>query len=158
MSDDATVRSQYLSFFVGGGEYAVDILLVREIIPYGEVTRLPRVPEFVRGLINLRGAVVPVVDLALRLGLPQLPRNKRSCVVITELELDGEHMRIGLIADDVNQVIELAPDDIEPAPSLGAPVDARFVLLLDTETLIGGDALRSAWQELAAPALRADDA
>jgi purine-binding chemotaxis protein CheW len=170
MSEEATTtRSQYLSFHVAGGEYAVQIMSVREIIPYGEVTRLPRVPEFVRGLINLRGAVVPLVELALRLGLPETTRTARASIVIAELDLDGERTRIGLLTDDVNQVLDLAPADIEPAPPMGAPVGARFlrgvgkvgerfVLILDTDAVIGGEALRSAWQELAAPALRASEA
>jgi purine-binding chemotaxis protein CheW len=169
MSDDGkTTLRQYLSFFVGHGEYAVEIESLREIIPYGEITRLPRVPAFVRGLINLRGSVVPVVDLALRLGLSETLPTARSSIVIAELDLDGERTRIGLITDNVHQVIELGDDDIEPAPSMGAPVGARFlrgigkladrfVLILDTETVIGGDAMRMAWHELAAPALQADD-
>ncbi len=169
MTDETSSRTQFLSFHVGGGEYAVEILRVREIIPYGEVTRLPRVPAFVRGLINLRGAVVPVVDLALRLGLPETTRTARASIVIAELDLDAERTRVGLITDDVNQVLDLAPDEIEPAPAMGAPVGARFlrgvgrvgerfVLILDTDAVIGGDALRSAWEELAAPSLRASEA
>jgi len=156
---DAAQQRQYLSFLVQGGEYALEILEVREIIPYGEVTPLPRVPAFVTGLINLRGTVVPIIDLALRLGFERTSRTKRTSVVVCELELDGEWTRIGLLTDDVSQVLDLGPDDIEPAPRLGAPVstsflrgvaklDPRFVLILDVDAVIGGDAMRAAWEAL----------
>jgi len=156
---DAEQDRQYLSFLVQGSEYALEILEVREIIPHGQVTALPRVPAFVSGLINLRGAVVPIVDLAQRLGFAPTERTKRTSIVVCELELDGEWTRIGLVTDDVSQVLDLGPDDIEPAPRLGAPVSAnflrgvakvgsRFVLLLDVDAVIGGDALRAAWASM----------
>ena len=159
MSDEETQR-QYLSFHVAGGEYALEILEVREIIPHGEITPLPRVPDFVRGLINLRGSVVPIVDLSRRLGFEPTPRTKRSSIVVSELELDGEWARIGLLADDVSEVLELGADEVEPAPRLGAPVSAvflrgvakvgaRFVLVLDVEAVVGEAAMRAAWAELA---------
>jgi len=156
---EADEQRQYLSFLVHGGEYALEILQVREIIPFSEVTPLPRVPEFVLGLINLRGTVVPIIDLALRLGFERTARTKRTSVVVCELELDGEWTRLGLLTDDVSQVLELGPDDLEPAPKLGAPVSAsflrgigkvesRFVLILDVDTVIGGEAMRAAWELL----------
>lgn len=166
MSDSAP-PCQLLSFYVAGGEYALEILQVREIVPPGEITPLPRVPDFVCGLLNLRGSVVPVVDLARRLGLEPTPRTARSCIVVTELDLDGDPTRIGLLTDDVGQVLELGPGDVEAAPELGAPVSARFlrgvgkvgsrfVLILDAEALIGGDAMREAWKDLGLDAALAE--
>ena len=159
MSTETQIATQYLTFYVAGGEYAVEIVQVREIIPYGEVTRLPRAPDFVRGLINVRGSVVPVIDLAVRLGLPETQRQPRSCVVIIELVLEGERTRIGMITDNVNQVVELGAPDIAPPPNLGAPEGTsfvravgksalRFILILDIDAVCGPEAMRAAWSGL----------
>ena len=99
------------------------MLKVREILEYDTVTRVPRTPGFVRGVINLRGRVVPVVDLAVRFGLPPSPVTNRSCVVIVEVELDGEAVVMGLVADAVSQVVELLAGEIEPPPAFGTRAD-----------------------------------
>jgi purine-binding chemotaxis protein CheW len=139
--------AQYLTFQVADAEYGVGILKVREIIEYDTVTRVPHAPVAVRGVLNLRGAVVPVVDLAVKFGLPASTVTKRSCVIVVECLLDGEHTVMGVLADAVSQVIDLAPTDIEPAPAFGARVrveflqgmgklGGRFVLLLDLDRLL----------------------
>jgi chemotaxis signal transduction protein len=143
----ASERAQYLTFSVAEEEYGVSIVKVREILEYGTVTRVPRTPEHVRGVINLRGRVVPVVDLAVRLGLPASGVTSRSCVVIVEVKLDGEDVVMGIMADAVSQVIELGGDEIEPPPSFGTRLEAGFlqgmgragrgfVLLLDIDRLL----------------------
>lgn len=139
--------AQYLTFQVADAEYGVGILKVREIIEYDTVTRVPHAPPAVRGVLNLRGAVVPVVDLAVKFGLPASVTTKRSCVIVVECILDGEQTVMGVLADAVSQVIDLAPSDIEPAPAFGARVrveflqgmgklGGRFVLLLDLDRLL----------------------
>ena len=139
--------AQYLTFQVADAEYGVGILKVREIIEYDTVTRVPHAPVAVRGVLNLRGAVVPVVDLAVKFGLPASTVTKRSCVIVVECILDGEETVMGVLADAVSQVVDLAPTDIEPAPAFGARVrveflqgmgklGGRFVLLLDLDRLL----------------------
>jgi purine-binding chemotaxis protein CheW len=141
---------QYLSFQVAGEEYALGILRVREIIEYGVVTRVPLTPPWIRGVFNLRGGVVPVVDLAVKFGVPREEITPRTCIVIVEADLGGETVLMGLVADAVNQVMELRPDDIEPPPSFGTRVRvdylggvARagkgFVLLLDIDRVLSAD-------------------
>src|SRR5690242_20622162 len=115
-SPNVAARTQYLSFAIASEEYAVDILRVREIIEYDTLTRVPAMPPAVRGVINLPGRVVPVVDLAARFGMPPLPITRRSCIVLVEVA--GETpLVVGIITDAVSQVLELAPDDLEPPPA-----------------------------------------
>lgn len=139
--------TQYLTFSLLGEEYAVGILKVREILEYDVVTRVPQAPEWVRGAINLRGRVVPVVDLAVRFGERPGPISKRTCIVILEVESDGEPAVMGILADSVSQVIDLRPEDIEPPPSFGtkarveqlvgvAPLGKKFALILDVERVL----------------------
>src|SRR3982751_50707 len=126
-STSSQERTQYLSFVLCGEEYAVNILRVKEIIEYDALTRVPAMPPSVRGVINLRGRVVPVVDLAARFGLPDGGITRRSCIVMVELVDNDESIVLGIIADAVSQVLDLAPSDIEPPPSFGTSVDARFI-------------------------------
>ncbi len=144
--------AQYLSFTLGGEAFAVGILSIREIIEYGGVTAVPKMPAAIRGVINLRGAVVPVLDLASRLGKPPGVIGRRSCIVITETEHDGEPQVIGLLVDSVTAVQEIAAADIEPPPGFGlriasgfiagiGKVGGRFVLLLDLGQVLALDEL-----------------
>jgi len=119
--------AQYLSFVLCGEEYAVNILRVKEIIEYDALTRVPTMPASVRGVINLRGRVVPVVDLAARFGLPESDITRRSCIIMVELTDAGQSMVVGLIADAVSQVLDLAAGDIEPPPSFGTTIHSRFI-------------------------------
>jgi len=135
---------QYLTFMLAKEQFAIGILNIKEIIEYHGVTEVPMMPDCVRGVINLRGAVVPVMDLLARFGRPPSEVTKRTCVVIVEVESDGERQVIGLVVDAVNEVLDIAASDIEPAPSFGARIRAefiqgvgkvrgRFVLLLDVD-------------------------
>lgn len=138
---------QYLTFFVGGDEYAVGILRIREILEFAGATRVPGAPPGILGVINLRGKVVPVVDLAAKFELPPAELTRRTCVVIVDIEVESTATVIGLVTDSVSQVIELAEGRIEPPPSFGTRAAAaflkgvgkhgdRFVLILDVDELL----------------------
>lgn len=153
--------AQYLTFLVGAEEYAIGILRVREIIEFGEVTRIPGMPASVLGVINLRGRVVPVVDLATKFAAAQTNGRWRNCVVIVEVVISGENSVVGLVADSVNQVIELRPEEIEPPPALGTRARLefleglgrhgdRFVLILDIDRLLSEEELNAAETAVAA--------
>jgi purine-binding chemotaxis protein CheW len=120
-------QQQYLTFFLSDEEYAISIQRVKEIIEYTTVTKVPKVPEWIRGVINLRGNVVPVVDIAVRFGLEARQVSKTTCIVIVEVEQDSERTVMGVIADAVNQVIDLAPKDIEEPPAFGTRVRLEYL-------------------------------
>lgn len=124
---ETAVRQQYLTFFLADEEYAVNIQKVKEIIEYLSVTKVPKVPRWIRGVINLRGNVVPVVDLAVRFGLDERPTTKTTCIVIVEVQQGSENTVMGVIADAVNQVIELNDQDIEEPPAFGTRVRLEYL-------------------------------
>lgn len=155
MDNPALGRDQYLAFTISGETYAVAIVQVTEIIKYDpRITTVPAMPPWVRGVINLRGGVVPVVDLALKFGLSSGPITKRTCVVIVETLLGEERSAVGIIADSVNEVLELSTRDLEPPPPFGARIRAdflkglaregsRFLLVLDLDRALGAPALQT---------------
>jgi len=139
--------NQYLTFFLAGEEYAITILKVTEILECAVLTKVPGAPAWVRGVINLRGAVVPVVDLAVKFGMPQTEITPRTCVVVVEVQSDQERLVLGVMADAVHQVVELGPEQIQPPPSFGAKVrvdciqgmgdsNGKFVVLLDIDRVL----------------------
>ncbi len=147
---EASERRQYLAFSLAGGDYAVAILKVKEILQYEEITKVPSTPRSIRGVLNLRGSVVPVVDLAIKFGLPESSVTKRTCVLVVETALDGQAAVMGLVADAVSEVIELGADDVEEPPAFGTRVKVdyligmgkvgrRFVLLLDIDKVLSAD-------------------
>lgn len=127
-----SLPSQYLTFTLGGEMFAVGILCVKEIIEYGSLTEIPMMPAFIRGVINLRGAVVPVIDLAARFGGRSTEVGKRTCIVIVELgDTAGEDATrhdIGIIVDAVSEVLDIPASEIEPPPTFGARIRADFIL------------------------------
>jgi purine-binding chemotaxis protein CheW len=138
---------QYLTFMLRGEIFAIGILHIKEIIEYGQLTTVPMMPGFIRGVINLRGAVVPVVDLASRFGGKPGEVTRRSCIVILELEAEEETQVIGVVVDAVNEVLEIADADIEPPPSFGTKIRTdfiagmgkvreRFVIILDVNKVL----------------------
>lgn len=155
-TDGAVEQQQYLTFMLGGEMLAVGILHIKEIIEYDGITEVPMMPACIRGVINLRGAVVPVMDLAARFGKPSAAVTKRTCIVIVELGDGGkmaqggergERHDMGIVVDTVNAVLEIAAADIEPAPAFGArirtnfiegmgKVNGKFVILLDVEQVL----------------------
>ena len=119
--------AQFLTFTLGEEVFAMDIRTVREIIQYGPMTTVPLMPGFVRGVINLRGAVVPVIDLQARFGRPTAKVGKKTCIVIFDALRDGERVELGLMVDAVSEVIEIAPGQIEPPPNFGTAVRRDFI-------------------------------
>ncbi|HEY8905731.1 MAG TPA: chemotaxis protein CheW [Rhodoferax sp.] len=124
-------QHQYLTFMLSGEVYAMGILAIKEIIEYGSLTAVPRMPGFIRGVINLRGAVVPVVDLSARFGKAVTTVTRRTCIVIVEVasgDTDQQETQVvGVMVDAVNAVLEIPPSDIEPPPSFGAHIRAEFI-------------------------------
>ncbi len=124
-------QQQYLTFMLGGEVFAIGILAIKEIIEYGQLTEVPRMPASIRGVINLRGAVVPVIDLSARFGKPATTVGRRTCIVIIEVrsDLDAEEAAqvVGVMVDAVNEVLDIPGDEIEPAPNFGAKIRADFI-------------------------------
>ena len=118
---------QYLSFMLSGTIYAISINRIKEIIQYGQVTEVPRMPDFIRGVINLRGAVVPVIDLNVRFGKPVTEVGRRNCIIIIEVSIGDETQNIGVMVDAVNAVLEIPASEIEPAPTFGTNIHAEFI-------------------------------
>jgi len=138
---------QYLTFTLGSEVFAIGILAIKEIIEYSNLTSVPMMPEYVRGVINLRGAVVPVLDLSVRFGKPPSPVTKRTCIVIIEIMSTGERQDVGIVVDAVDSVLDIPADQIEPPPAFGAhistdfiqgmgKVNGRFVILLDVNSVL----------------------
>lgn len=135
-------QHQYLTFLLADEMFAIGILSIREIIEYGFVTDVPMTPPFIRGVLNLRGAVVPVVDLALRFGRAAQENTKRTCIVIVEIEAANGSQQMGVVVDAVSEVLEIPASEIEPPPEFGArirndfikgmgKINGKFVIVLD---------------------------
>jgi len=145
---------QYLTFALGDEDFAVEIGKVREVLDYPPITRVPRMPVYVRGVINLRGSVVPVVDMRLKFGLSAIERTVDTCVIIVDARMEDEVVTMGCLADSVQEVIELSPDQIEPPPHMGTNIDTdflrgmgklddRFLLILDIDKVLSAAELAS---------------
>lgn len=147
-NQEAAVQAQqYLSYRIAGTDYGVPILKVKEILQYEVLTRVPGTPGSIRGVLNVRGAVVPVIDLAVKFGRGETEVTKRTCVLVVETRVAGESMVLGVLADTVNEVVDLAAGDIEPPPAFGAgvkldylvgmgKVGKGFVILLDIDRVL----------------------
>lgn len=144
--------TQYLTFTLGDEDFALEITRVREVLDYTTITRVPRMPEFLRGVINLRGNVVPVVDLRLKLGMSAIHRTVDTCIVIVDIMIDGEMIQMGALADSVKEVIDLDPEQISPPPRLGTNLENRFIkgigaqdekflIILDIDTVLSTEEL-----------------
>jgi purine-binding chemotaxis protein CheW len=145
-------NGQFLTFFVAGEEYAVNILKVKEIVQYETLTTVPNTAPWIRGVTNLRGNVVPVIDLAVKFGLPASKVSKLSCIVITEVSYQGDQLTLGVMTDAVNQVVEFSENDIEFPPPFGTRVKVeyllgmgvmgkKFCLILDIDKVLSADEL-----------------
>ena len=143
---------QFLTFLLNGETYSLDIMRTKEIIEYGELTRVPLMPDFIRGVINLRGSVVAVVDLSARFGGKCSEVTKRTCIIMVEVLTDDGPLDVGLVVDCVLEVVELSAEDIEPPPSFGTnirsdfiegmgKVDTRFVIILNVGKVLSVDEL-----------------
>ena len=146
-------QQQYLTFLLGGEMFAVGILNIKEIIEYGSLTEVPMMPSFIRGVINLRGSVVPVVDLSARFGRNSTEVSRRTCIVIIEVDAgEGVKHDIGVTVDSVSEVLEIPPGEIEPPPAFGAKVRSdfisgmgkvagKFVIILNADKVLSVDEL-----------------
>lgn len=127
ISEAKSDPNQYLTFFLGKELFALGILAIKEIIQYGHLTTVPLMPDHIRGVINLRGSVVPVIDLSARLGRGVAEVGRRTCIVILEMMHDDERFDIGVMVDSVSAVIDMSGSEIEEAPSFGASVRTDFI-------------------------------
>jgi purine-binding chemotaxis protein CheW len=147
-----TETVQYLTFELAEEIFAFDVAKVREILEFTSITKIPQTPDFMRGVINLRGSVVPVIDLRLNFGLSCTEQTINTCIIVVELSLAGETVVLGVLADSVQEVVEMEPDLIEPPPHIGTKlktefikgmgkVDDNFVMILDIDKVFSSDEL-----------------
>lgn len=141
-------EGKYLTFALGKEEYGLEILKVREIIGYMSITAVPRTPEFVKGIINLRGQVIPVIDLRLRFGMAQADIIEQTCIIVAEINQNGRTFNAGLIVDRVQEVLDIDGKNIEETSALGSAIQTDFILgigkvenaikiLLDIDQVLG---------------------
>jgi purine-binding chemotaxis protein CheW len=157
-NDNAVASAQYLTFRLARELFAVDIMRVREVLEFDSMTLVPGAPSFMRGVINLRGSVVPVMDLRLKLGLAVTEKSVETCVVIAEVMVDGENTILGALVDAVQEVIDLDAAHVAPPPHMGDRVgsrvgsqvirgmgrrDEQFIMILDFDSVFTGDELRA---------------
>lgn len=119
--------TQYLTFTLSDEVFAVDVARVREILEMPSITKVPQVPEFMRGVINLRGCVVPVIDLRLKFGMQETAQTVNTCIIVVEVALDDENIVLGALADSVQEVIEMQQSQIEAAPRIGTHLNTEFI-------------------------------
>jgi purine-binding chemotaxis protein CheW len=151
MAEDSQT-TQYLTFNLSDEVFAVDVGRVREILEITSITKVPQTPEFMRGVINLRGSVVPVIDMRLKFGMSETERTVNTCIVVVEVDMDGESIVLGALADSVQEVIEMEPAQIEAAPHIGTHLNTdfikgmgkhneRFVMILDIDKIFSDSEL-----------------
>ena len=149
---EITETRQYLTFKLGEEVFATDVAKVREVLDFTTITKIPRTPDFMSGVINLRGNVVPVVDLRLCFDMSKTEISVNTCIVVVEMLLEGESTVIGALADSVEEVVDLEPDQIEPAPRIGTQIrtefikgmgkrDGHFIMILDIDRVFSAEEL-----------------
>ncbi|HEY5522592.1 MAG TPA: chemotaxis protein CheW [Desulfuromonadaceae bacterium] len=149
-----TETTQYLTFKLAEEVFALDVTKVKEILEYTTVTKVPQTPDFMRGVINLRGSVVPVIDLRLKFGMTATEQTINTCIIVAEVKMDGETILLGALADSVQEVNDMEPDQIEAAPHIGTQLntdfikgmgkkDGNFVMILDIDKVFSSDELSS---------------
>ncbi len=147
-----TETRQYLTFKLGDEVFAIDVAKVREVLDFTTITKIPRTPDFMSGVINLRGNVVPVVDLRLCFEMSKTEKTVNTCIVVVEVALEGESAIIGALADSVEEVIDLEPEQIQPAPKIGTQIrtefihgmgkrDTQFLMILDIDRVFSAEEL-----------------
>jgi purine-binding chemotaxis protein CheW len=149
---EITEMRQYLTFKLGNEVFGIDVAKVREVLDFTNITEIPRTPEFMSGVINLRGSVVPVVDLRLCFQMTKTERTRNTCIIVVEVLLEGESTVIGALADSVEEVIDLEPDQIQPAPKIGTQIhtdfikgmgkrDSQFIMILEIDRVFSAEEL-----------------
>ena len=152
METKETTTSQYLSFGIGEELFAVDVAKVREVLEIMPITKIPRAPEFMKGVINVRGSVVPVVDLRIKFGMAEAEDTVDTCIVVMEVEMETETIVLGAKVDAVEEVVDLDSDQIEPAPKIGTRLNTdfikgigksedKFIILLDIDRMFSTEEL-----------------
>jgi purine-binding chemotaxis protein CheW len=160
---ETTQTTQYLTFKLADEVYALDIGKVREVLDFTAVTKVPRMPEFMRGVINLRGSVVPVVDLRLKFNMAPSAKTMNRCIIISEITVDGDTTVLGALADSVQEVIDLGMESIAPAPRIGTTLrtefikgigshNDRFIIMIDIDRVFSADDLAGVHDEAAGTA------
>lgn len=150
--ESITETRQYLTFKLDSEVFALDVATVREVLDFTTVTKIPRTPEFMRGVINLRGSVVPVVDLRLAFGMSATQKTVNTCIIVAEVSLGGECAIMGALADSVEEVIDLEPEQIQPPPRIGASIktdfirgmgkrESNFLMILDIDRVFSAEEL-----------------
>jgi purine-binding chemotaxis protein CheW len=150
-----TETTQFLTFKLEDEIFALDISKVREVLDFTKVTKVPQTPDFMLGVINLRGTVVPVVDMRLKFGMTKADTSVNTCIIIVEIEIDSETTVLGALADSVQEVMDLEPDQIEPPPRIGTRLktkfikgmgkrDNQFIIILDIDKIFSADELAMA--------------
>ena len=145
----ADKEGKYLTFALANEEFGLEILKVREIIGYMEITAVPRTPPYVKGVINLRGQVIPVVDLRAKFGMETTETTDQTCIIVVEITQAGKAFNTGIVVDRVSEVLDITTDQIEDPPQLGSTVEANFILgmakvgekvkiLLDIDKVLAG--------------------
>ncbi len=148
------LAGKYLTFRLGEEEYGLEILKVQEIIGMQEITSIPRTPDFMKGVINLRGKVIPVVDLRLKFGMAEAEVSRKTCIIVVQISQESGNIIMGIVVDEVSEVLEIGSEEIEPAPSFGSRLDTNFILgmartdkavkiLLDLEKILSHDELET---------------
>lgn len=122
------LAGKYLTFKLAAEEYGLEILKVQEIIKMMTIIKVPRTPDFVRGVINLRGKVIPVVDLRMKFGMPTLDTTDKTCVIVVQLNRDSGRLTMGIVVDEVSEVLDIVRDEIEPPPAFGDHLNTAFIL------------------------------
>ena len=153
-----TETVQYLTFKLADELFALDVAKVREILEVPAITKVPQTPDFMRGVINLRGSVVPVIDMRLKFAMSAASQTVNSCIIVVEVTLDGESTILGALADSVQEVVELDAEAIEPAPHIGVKLNSefirgmgkvagRFVMILDIDRVFSPEELATISQQ-----------
>jgi chemotaxis signal transduction protein len=149
---EITESRQYLTFSLDDEIFAVDVAKVREILEFSTITKVPQTPDFMRGVINLRGSVVPVIDMRLKFGMAETERTVNTCIIVVEIASGEETIVLGMLADSVQEVFEMEPGNIEPAPRIGMKLDTsfimgmgkheeQFIIILDIDQVFSGNEL-----------------
>lgn len=147
-----TETTQYLTFKLDEEIFALDISKVKEVLDFTEITKIPQTPLFMKGVINLRGGVVPVVDMRLKFGMSETAKTVNTCIIIVEVSIEGETTVLGALVDSVQEVLDLEPGQIEPAPRIGTRLrtefirgmgkrDNHFIMILDIDKVFSADEL-----------------
>ena len=146
------LSNQFLTFSLAEDIFAVDVLVAREILDFSEITRVPQTPDYMLGVINLRGSAVPVIDMRLKFGMNKIDKTRDSCVIVMEVYVDGNSVVVGTLADSVREVLDLNPSQIEPPPRIGSKLktefikgmgncDGEFVIILDIDKVFSVEEL-----------------